>query len=67
MGQMFSSQKMPALPVTPPPPTVDDTTMAAQQQADILAKRRGRASTLLTGDRGLTTGPNVATKTLLGR
>lgn len=67
MGQMFQGQKMPALPATPPPPTMADANTAAQSQADALAKRKGRASTLLTGDRGLTTGPNVATKTLLGR
>lgn len=67
MGQMFQGPKMPALPVTPPPPTLADANAAAQSQADALAKRKGRASTLLTGDRGLTTGPNVATKTLLGR
>lgn len=66
MGQIFKGPKMPALPVTPAPPTVSDAA-ASQSQSDILAKRKGRASTLLTGDRGLTTGPNVATKTLLGR
>lgn len=66
MGQMFQGQKMPVLPATPPPPTMSDAA-AAQSQSDTLAKRKGRASTLLTGDRGLTTGPNVATKTLLGR
>lgn len=67
MGQMFQGPKTPALPVTPPPPTVADASMAAQDQASLLAKRKGRQSTLLTGDRGLTTGPNVAQKTLLGR
>lgn len=67
MGQMFQGPKMPALPATPPPPTLADANAASQSQVDALAKRKGRASTLLTGDRGLTTGPNVATKTLLGR
>ena len=51
MGQMFQGPKMPALPVTPPPPTLADANAAAQSQADALAKRKGRASTLLTGDR----------------
>lgn len=67
MGQMFQGPKMPALPVTPPPPTMADASAAGLDQASILAKRHGRQSTLLTGDRGLTTGPNVGTKTLLGR
>lgn len=46
-------------------PTTDDARQAAEQ-ANIMRRRRGRASTLLTGRSGDTSAVNVGTKTLLG-
>lgn len=46
-------------------PTTDDARQAADQ-ANILRRRRGRASTMLTGNQGDTSTVNVGTKTLLG-
>lgn len=66
MSQMFSAPKMPALPTTPMAPTMSDAAKD-QSQSDILAKRRGRATTLLTGPKGVTTQPTTAAKTLLGQ
>lgn len=66
MSQVFSGPKMPALPTTPTPPTLSQAS-AAQSQDEIMRRRRGRASTLLTGEKGLTTPPATASKTLLGQ
>lgn len=46
-------------------PTVDEARMSAEQ-ADLLRRRRGRASTVLTSQSGDTSTVNVGTKTLLG-
>ena len=66
MSQVFTGPKMPALPKTPAVPTVNEAT-AAQNQDEIMRRRRGRASTLLTGDKGLTSQAPTASKTLLGQ
>lgn len=50
----------------PPPPTVDDTAGAQQDYADQLAKRKGRASTILTNSSSQGA-PTTASKTLLGQ
>lgn len=47
------------------PPTTDEARQAAEQ-ANVLRRRRGRASTILTGNQGDTSAVNVGTKTLLG-
>lgn len=46
-------------------PTTDEARQAADQ-ANILRRRRGRASTILTSGQGDTSTVNVGTKTLLG-
>lgn len=46
-------------------PTTDEARQAADQ-ANILRRRRGRASTVLTSGQGDTSTVNVGTKTLLG-
>lgn len=47
----------------PPPPVIEDTAAIAQEQADMLRRRRGRASAILS-ERGAT--PQTAAKSLLG-
>lgn len=49
----------------PPPPTIEDTAGTAQDQADMLRRRRGRASAILT-DRANQQAPTTAGKALLG-
>ncbi len=48
----------------PPPPVIEDTSAAQQEQADMLRKRRGRASAILS-ERGAPV--QTASKTLLGQ
>ncbi len=52
----------------PPPPSVD--TQAVQQAADTERRRlragKGRASTLLSGGKGVTDQAEIGTRTLLG-
>ena len=48
MSSLFSSPK---IPVPPPVPMVDDA--QARQNAQDRSLRRGRATTVLTGDTGL--------------
>ena len=51
---------------TPPgTPTIDEARQASEE-ADRQRKKRGRASTILTSQRGDTSTVNVGTKTLLG-
>lgn len=51
---------------TPPgTPTIDEARQASEEE-DRQRKKRGRASTILTGQRGDTSTVNVGTKTLLG-
>lgn len=50
----------------PPPPTMTDTEGAQQDYQDQLAKRQGRASTLLTTPQSRST-PTTASKVLLGQ
>lgn len=47
------------------PPTVDEARQMSEQES-LQRKRRGRASTILTGSQGDTSTTNVGTKTLLG-
>lgn len=46
-------------------PTTDEARQAADQ-ANVLRRRRGKASNMLTGGQGDTSTVNVGTKTLLG-
>lgn len=59
--------KMPAPPKIPKPPTLD-AAAEASDQANLIRRRRGIASDMLTGSGGaLTPAANVGTKTLLGQ
>jgi len=69
----FLMPKMPSPPPPPPPPAeppaFDDAERKAQiaaEQAEIRRKRKGRASTILTGSQGLTEEETLQKKTLLG-
>ncbi len=69
----FLTPKMPALPPPPPPPpaapSFDDEERKAEvktKQDELLRKRKGRASTILTSRTGLTEEANSEKKTLLG-
>ena len=48
------------------PKTTEDAQLAAEQSARELRMRRGRASTILTGQSGDTSNVQTATKALLG-
>lgn len=56
--------KIPTPEPPPAPPTIDEATKRQEEEAK-LRRRRGRASTILTGPQGAGT-PVTATKTLLG-
>ncbi|NNE31151.1 MAG: hypothetical protein HKN40_02155 [Winogradskyella sp.] len=69
----FLTPKMPALPPPPPPPpaapSFDDAERKAEaktKQDELLRKRKGRASTILTSRTGLTEEADSEKKTLLG-
>ena len=69
MGFM-SSPSIPAPPPAPAPPPVDDSAeleAARQAERERQMKKRGRASTLLTGPQGLAGTAPVQKKTLLGQ
>lgn len=51
-------------PEPPAPPVVEDTDATKQEYEDMLRRRRGRASSILTGKDQA--GPATAAKTLLG-
>lgn len=55
-------------PAPLPPPVIEDTQARAQQDAEALRRRKGRASTVLSGkqDLGGANAPQIATKQLLG-
>lgn len=64
----FLMPKPPAMPPPPAPPPVPtlDNARERQQGADAMNKRRGRATDILTSERGdLSTAP-IGTKALLG-
>lgn len=53
--------------VATPPPNIDQAELAAENADDMLRRRRGRASTILSGpDGAMPESTNVATKILLG-
>lgn len=66
MESIFGKQPKMPTPVAPPPvPTKDDAVQKADA-ADALLKRQGRASTILTSEKGALAQAPVGTKTLLG-
>lgn len=48
----------------PPPPTIEDTDAVRQDEADMIRRRRGRASSILTERNAAP--PVTASKALLG-
>lgn len=48
----------------PPPPVIEDTAAKQQEYGDMLRRRKGRASAILTS--GNSPAPVTASKTLLG-
>lgn len=44
----FLRPKAPQMPPAPPPPVIEDTAAKEQEQADMLRRRQGRASAVLT-------------------
>lgn len=69
MGALFSSPAKPKAPPPPPPPPKREDPAVQQAASDALKRRRlarGRASTILTGGRGVTGAAPSARKKLLG-
>lgn len=72
MGSLFAP-KMPAPPPppapAPEPPSFEDEErerLAAEKQKDLMRKRKGRRSTIVTGPLGTETEAPTEKKTLLG-
>ena len=58
---------MPPIPPIPPDPVIKaPTTKIEEDLRDDIRRRRGRASTFITGSTGLTTEPDQEVKSLLG-
>jgi hypothetical protein len=70
MGGLFGAKAPPppAAPEAPPPPpdTATAEARSSRETADMLAKRRGRASTVLTAGLMASEEPKTATRKLLG-
>jgi hypothetical protein len=65
----FGGASPPAVTQAPPPPTTSDADVQAAQtaQAQLLAKQKGYAASILTSGQGVTGAPPaLGTKTLLG-
>lgn len=68
MTKMFSAQKQPppAAPAAAPKVPTIDTAKQNQQDQDQINRKRGRASTILTGEKGDTTTPKLGASAVLG-
>ena len=73
MGSIFSPPKMPQLPPVPAPipapsaeVSAEDVERIAQERAAVERKRRGRKSTILTGQLTEQAEAEIEKKTLLG-
>lgn len=64
MSSMFRP-KMPDVPAPPPPPPTVDEARAAAETRDQMLRRRGRRSTILSGEGGAPA-PQVGRTTLIG-
>lgn len=62
---IFSAPKPKAPPKMPEAPTVDEA-QERTQDLDMVRKRRGRRSNILTGTQGDTSGPNTTGSNILG-
>lgn len=67
MSSLFSKPKINQVvqEAPPPPPTIDEARIAAESR-DQANRRRGRASTVLTGSAGVAAPTNVGKTTLIG-
>jgi len=66
MSALFSKPPKPPTPPAPAPAPSIDEARQRQQAQDVLAGRKGRAATILTGAQGDLSTPPTAVKTLLG-
>lgn len=70
MGGLFGAKAPPPPPPPEAPPPPPDTATAearsSRETADMMAKRRGRASTVLSSGLMATEEPKTATRKLLG-
>lgn len=64
MGSLFGGGKPPPPPPPPPVPTTDQARLRAEQ-SNALARKRGRAASVLTGPTGVDT-PPTSKPTLIG-
>jgi hypothetical protein len=62
MAGLFSKPKIPAPTPSAPPPMIDDA-RSKLNAVDRTLRRRGRSTTILTGDSGL---PDLGTTTQVG-
>lgn len=68
MAGIFSSSKMPEPIITTPPPSSEDPAIkeAAEREAERIRKKKGVASTIMTGPLGVTEPANVLREKLGG-
>lgn len=68
MSGLFSKPKAPPPPqiIEAPKAPVVDQSVIDRQQADTLARRRGRAATVMAGSSGAVESGSLAKKSLLG-
>lgn len=66
MSAVFSKPNIPASPPPPPPPPTVDEARAAAETRDQMLRRRGRRSTILTGEGGIASPGQVGKTTLIG-
>lgn len=65
LGANTNKDKKP--PVAIAPPNTDDAEISAEMNSDMIRKRKGRGSTILSGaDGDMPSSSNIATKILLG-
>jgi hypothetical protein len=67
MKQEMTKLAPPVMPEAPEKEDLSSVTKAKKRRRTMATGASGRASTLLTGPRGLTNQPTAAPKTLLGR
>lgn len=63
---LLSGPKMPDMPAPPPPPPTVDQARAAAETRDEMLRRRGRKSTILSGEGGVASPGAVGKTTLIG-
>jgi hypothetical protein len=66
VSKAIMSSSRPRVVQPPPPPVIEDTEAAQQEYADMLRRRRGRASAILSDTPRGQQAPQTASKVLLG-